>query len=111
MGYSVVRSDRFASNLEEIIRYVRTVLCSPQAAQAILDELKRQLHLVSEHPRWFPIDRRMSDRFGLDIYRVSVRAYVGYYLVSESSKTVQLITLRHQSQDLSTFEDYELYEN
>ena len=53
----------------------------------------------------------MSDRFGLEIHRIAVRSYIAYYLVSDASETIHLITFRHQSQDISTYENYDLYES
>lgn len=111
MAYSIRRSDEFTKQLNQTIEYIVDELASPRAAGAILDELERQLHVVAEHPCWFPIDQAMSDRFGLEIRRFPVRAYVAFYLISDTSETVHLITLRHQSQDISTYENYDLYEN
>lgn len=111
MAYSVKRSAEFAEQLGQAIKYVHGTLCSPRAARAILDELDRQLRLVADHPFWFPIDQGMSDIFGLDIHRIAVRSYVAFYLVSDASQTVHLITFRHQSQDISTFENYDSYES
>lgn len=111
MAFSVQRSAEFTDQLAKAIEYVHDTLASPLAARAVLDELKRQLGLVREHPYWFPIDQGMSDRFGLEIHRIAVRSYIAYYLISEASETINLITFRHQSQDISTYESYDQYEN
>ncbi len=111
MAYSVRRSAEFARQLDQAVAYVYNTLCSPRAAKAMLDELERQLKLVSEHPNWFPLDQGMSDLFDLEIHRFAVRSYCVYYLISETTETIQLITFRHQSQDISTYENYDLYEN
>lgn len=103
MAYSVLRSDEFAQQLNQTIEYVVSELASPRAAEAILGELERQLQLVAEHPRWFPVDQDMSDRLRLEMHRFSVRSYAAYYVISDASKTIHLVTLRHQSQDISTY--------
>lgn len=111
MAYSVTRSAEFTGQLSQTVEYVHGTLCSPRAAKAIVDELDRQIRLISEHPLWFPIDQRMSDIFGMDIHRIFIRSYVAYYLVSDVSQTVHLITFRHQSQDISTYESFDSYES
>ena len=111
MAYSLKRSAEFTTQLRRAVAYVHDMLCSPQAAKAILDELERQLRLVANYPKWFPLDQEMSDRFGLEIHRFAVRSYCAYYLVNEPAKTIQLITFRHRSQDISTYDSYDLYEN
>lgn len=111
MAYSVKRSDEFTKQLIRAIEYVHGTLCSPRVAKAILDELERQIRLVSEHPFWFPVDQGMSDIFGMDIHRIAVRSYAVFYLINDASQAVHLITFRHQSQDISTFENYDLYES
>ena len=111
MAYSVERSDEFTRQLSQAVAYVYDTLCSPHAAKAMLDELERQLRLVAEHPNWFPLDQGMSNLFGLEIHRFAVRSYCAYYLISDAAETVQLITFRHQSQDISTYESYDLYES
>lgn len=111
MGFSVQRSAEFTNQLTKAVEYVHDTLASPIAARAVLDELERQVRLVRDHPHWFPIDQSMSDRFGLEIHRIAVRSYIAYCLVSDASETIHLITFRHQSQDISTYENYDLYES
>lgn len=111
MTYKVERSEEFTAAFSEAVDYVCNTLCSPRAAKAILDEMDHQIDLLSEQPSWFPVDRLMSERFGIDIYRASVRSYAVFYMISEPTKTVHLITFRHRAQDISTFIDRELHEN
>lgn len=111
MAYSIRQSNEFSARLDDAIEYVSKTLGSPRAAKAILDELTRQLNVIRETPRWFPVDRTLGDWFLVDIYRATVRSYVMFYVVNEKTKTVYLVTFRHESQDISTFEDYDFYEN
>ena len=38
-------------------------------------------------------------------------SYCVYYFISDGTDTIQLITFRHQTQDISTFDNYDFYED
>lgn len=111
MAYSIEITKRFEERLDQAIDYVLNTLCAPRAAKAILDEYEQQLERIAQTPDWFPVDHGLSEIVGAEIHRAIVRSYRILYWINESTQTVHLVSFRHRTEDISTFEDRPFSEN
>ena len=99
MGYRV-RILRSAENeYTQVVDYLAHTLASPSAAQSFMNEFRRQVKLVSVHPKMHPLSH---------IPELAVRGYrsalVGRYLFlyTFDGQTVTIVHLFHQSQDYAS---------
>lgn len=85
-----------AREYRDIVRYLATVLCSPDAARGFIDEFDYQLGLVCDIPELYGLSR-MKELAALGYHAMQVKNYVALYKIEGDAVVVAHIF--HQSQD------------
>ena len=87
MAYNVVITNKAEHDLDEIIDYMVNELCNMEAAQNLVDELKKHYDMLSQTPNLFEACPQIL--LQQSAYRkVVVRGYVLIYRVDEDKSVV-----------------------
>ena len=93
MAYKRKILEEAAREYREIVSYLATVLCSPDAARGFMDEFEHQLDLVCDMPELYGLSRLAV----LGYRPMRVKNYVALYKIVDD--TVVIAHVFHQSQD------------
>lgn len=85
-----------AREYHDIVRYLATVLNSPDAARGFVDEFERQLDLACEMPELHGLSR-MKELAVLGYRPMLVKSYIALYKIDGDAIVVAHVF--HQSQD------------
>ncbi len=96
MAYRRIILKEAAREYRDIVRYLATVLCSPEAARGFVDEFDYQLGLVCDAPELYGLSR-MKELAALGYHAMQVKSYVALYRIEGDAIVVAHIF--HQSQD------------
>ncbi len=89
-----------AIEYREIVRYLTTVLVSPEAARSFVDEFESQLDLVCETPEMYALSR-MKELAALGYRAMLVKNYVALYKIDD--ECIVITHVFHQSQDYAKY--------
>ncbi len=96
--YKIDISENAERDLFEIGFYIAKELAAPKAAKRILAELQKSINSLEQMPKRHPLID--SKRYALKGIRVFVmERYNLYYTVVDSSNTVYINRVMHQSRD------------
>lgn len=96
MAYKRKILEEAAREYREIVSYLATVLCSPDAARGFMDEFEHQLDLVCDMPELYGLSR-MKELAALGYRPMRVKNYVALYKIVDDA--VVIAHVFHQSQD------------
>ncbi len=98
MGYKVVQTDLFQSDLDDVIRYIALALNNKSAATALLDAMDRCFDDLGRTPLMYEVCRDPHLR-ELGYRRAVIRNYIMVYKVDDTARRVTVLRLFHGKQD------------
>ena len=98
MEYNVIISSRAKQDISKIGKYIAIELYSPVAARKLMNEIENQITNLSHMPKRFALvsDERLAL---LDIRSVPVKNYNIFYIVSEHTAAVTIISIIYHKRD------------
>ncbi len=95
--YNVVYLPTARRQLEDAVMYIAVDLCALDAAMALADEVDRAVRKLMEMPYRFPIYHTLY-AMKHEIRFFTVKNYNIYYIIDETSKTVEILRILHKLQ-------------
>ncbi len=99
MAFKVKFSEQAATDLDEILTYLSETLYAPQAAQRFYDAVSKQLGILADNPRIYPLHR--DDRLNAPGLRfVTMGNYLLFYTVDDIGSIVYIARILYGKRDL-----------
>ena len=95
--YKVVYLPTARRQLEDAVLYIAVDLCAPDAADSLMREMDEAVRQLEEMPYRFPIYHTLY-AMKHEIRFFPVMRYNVYYVVDESTKTVEIWRVLHRLQ-------------
>lgn len=98
MKYAVHITERAQRDINEAADYIEFSLKNPQAADALLDAVERELSGLANMPERYPV---VTDDFlaSLGLRLVRVKNYLAFYRIDESKAKVYVVRFLYGRRD------------
>ena len=89
MNYRVLIADEAMADIFELVKYIHTDLCSPNAAEKLFHNLNREIKNMGDYPLKFA-DSGIKYR-GYTIHKKVYESYLIFYIVSSEKQEVYVL--------------------
>jgi plasmid stabilization system protein ParE len=95
MSYRVIYAPSFRTNIADQVDYLREQHVPDDIIEAWFERLFVLLDQLSEWPRQYPVDERMTKELGFEVRKFVYARHVITYAVDDAGKRVELLGMVH----------------